>query len=127
MFHISVSGGPAMGAPKTDLSTKKNFGDYRVTLSTSPADIKAGEETTLSVMSLKKTGNPLRTSTPTWARQCTLPSSRKTFKQYIHAHGSVPGEPHAHHDHMHTAPPNKFGPEIESDVVFPVKGVYYDI
>jgi hypothetical protein len=25
---------------------------------------------------------------------------------------------------MHTKPPKKFGPEIEADVVFPVKGIY---
>lgn len=46
------------------------------------------------------------------------------LKVFIHAHGSVPGSPH-HHDHMHAPPPpEKFGPAIESDIVFPAKGVY---
>lgn len=48
------------------------------------------------------------------------------LKRFIHAHGVIPGEPHTHmdHMHMHAEPGEKFGPEIESVVVFPVKGVY---
>ena len=51
-----------------------------------------------------------------------VPTSLNLF---IHAHGLTPGEPHTNHDHLHTtAPPDKFGPEIESDIVFPAKGIY---
>jgi hypothetical protein len=48
------------------------------------------------------------------------------LKQFIHAHGVIPGESDTHmdHMHMHAEPEKKFGPEIESVVVFPVKGVY---
>ena len=47
------------------------------------------------------------------------------LKVFIHVHGSVPGASHDHHDHLHAAPPpERFGPEIDSDMVFPGKGVY---
>ena len=123
MFHLSVSGKPAMEGPKTDFSTRKNFGEYRVTLSASPMNIKAGEETSLSYI-IEKNEKTVTDLNPYLGAAMHIAVVSVDLKQYIHVHGSVPGEPHDHQDHMHTKPPKKFGPEIEADVVFPVKGVY---
>jgi putative copper export protein len=123
MFHLSVSGKPAMGGPKTDFSTRKNFGDYRVTFSASPMNVKAGEETSLSFV-IEKDGQTVTDLNPYLGAAMHIAVISADLKEYIHAHGAVPGEPHGHQDHMHTKPPKKFGPEIEADVIFPVKGIY---
>jgi putative copper resistance protein D len=123
MFHIVVSGKQSMERPKLDFSTKKNFGDYRVTLTTTPVDIKAGVETSLNYL-IEKDGGTVGDLNPYLSAAMHIAVVSLDLKQYIHAHGSVPGESPVHHDHMHTHPPRKFGPEIEADVVFPVKGIY---
>jgi putative copper export protein len=123
MFHISVSGKPVMEGPKTDFSTRKNFGEYRVTLSASPMNIKAGEETSLSYI-IENNDKLVTDLHPYLGAAMHLAVVSADLKQYIHAHGTVPGEPHAHRDHMHSNPPKKFGPDIEADVVFPAKGIY---
>jgi putative copper resistance protein D len=122
-FHVFVTGKPTMGGPKTDLSTSRNFGEYRVTFTASPMNVKAGEETSLKYL-IEKDGKPVTDLNPYLGAAMHIAVVSNDLKQYIHAHGAVPGEPHAHHDHMHTNPPKKFGPEIEADVVFPVKGTY---
>ncbi len=86
-------------------------------------NIKAGEETSLSYI-IEKDGKTVTDLNPYLGAAMHIAVVSVDLKQYIHAHGSVPGEPHAHHDHMHTKPPKRFGPEIEADVVFPVKGIY---
>jgi hypothetical protein len=122
-FRLSVSGKPAMERPKMDFSVKKNFGEYRVTFTTSPMNIRAGEETSLQY-SIEKDEKPVMDLNPYLSAMMHLAVVSDDIKKYIHAHGTVPGEPHAHHDHMHINPPKKFGPEIEADVVFPAKGTY---
>lgn len=122
-FSLSVSGKPAMGRPVIDFSTRKNFGEYRVTFEASPMTIKAGEETSLQY-TIEKDGKPVTDLNPYLGAAMHLAIVSVDLKQYIHAHGSVPGEPHNHQDHMHAKPPKRFGPEIESDVVFPAKGIY---
>jgi putative copper resistance protein D len=123
MFRLSVSGKQAMGRPQLDFSTSKNFGEYRVTLTVSPMNVKAGGETSLRYI-IEKDGKPVTDLNPYLGAAMHIAVVSLDLKQYIHAHGSVPGEPHAHHDHMHTKPPKKFGPEIDADVDFPVKGIY---
>ncbi len=123
VFRVSVGGRPAMGTPEMDLSTRRIFGEYTVTLATSPMQVKAGEETSLRYV-IEKDGRPVTDLGPYLGAAMHIAVVSDDLKRYIHAHGTVPGEPHADHDHMHSVPPNRFGPEIESDVVFPVKGIY---
>ena len=123
--HIKVSGRPIMGEPKLDFSTEKDFGAYHVTLKISPDIMKAGEETTLRYL-IKKDKKPVADLSPYLGAPMHLAIVLADLKQFIHAHGVIPGESHTHtdHMHMHVEPGEKFGPEIESVVVFPVKGVY---
>ena len=123
--YIKVSGQPRMGEPKIDFSTEKDFGPYHVTLKISPDDIKAGRETTLRYL-IKKNKKPVTDLSPYLGAPMHLAVVLADLKQFIHAHGVIPGESHTHmdHMHMHAEPGEKFGPEIESVVVFPVKGVY---
>ncbi len=104
MFHLSVSGKPAMEGPTTDFSTRKNFGEYRVTMSASPANIKAGEETSLSYI-IEKNEKTVTDLNPYLGAAMHIAVVSVDLKQYIHVHGSVPGEPHDHQDHMHTKAP----------------------
>jgi hypothetical protein len=123
-FPLHVYSAPEMGRPKMDFSKQKNFDSYKVTLSTMPVDIHSGEATTLRYV-IEKNGKPLTNLEPFLGASMHLAVVSEDLKVFIHAHGSVPGSPHDHHDHMHAPPPpEKFGPEIESDVVFPAKGVY---
>ncbi len=41
-FRVSVSGKPAMGGPKTDFSTRKNFGEYTGHLVSFPDEYQGG-------------------------------------------------------------------------------------
>jgi putative copper export protein len=123
IFSISVTGKPTMGKPKLDLSREKDFEDYRVTLSISPKNIKAGEETTLRYF-IEKDEKAVTNLAPYLDAEMHLAVVSADLKHYIHVHGVTPGEPHASHDHMHTHPPKRFGPEIQADIVFPVKGTY---
>ncbi len=120
---LTVSGGPRMGRQKVDLSRSKNFGHYRVTLSTSPEGIKAGEETVLAYR-IEKDGMPVTDLQPYLGAPMHLSVVRADLAQFMHIHGVLPGEAQAHEDHMHAMPPERFGPEIDADVVFPSKGIY---
>ena len=120
---VHVTKAPEMGRPKIDFSTRKNFGEYQVTLSFSPGSVHSGEDTTLRYI-IEKNGKPVTSLEPFLGASMHLAVVSEDLKVFIHAHGSVPGSPHVH-DHMHAVPPpEKFGPEIESDIVFPTKGVY---
>jgi putative copper export protein len=123
--YIKVSGQPRMGEPKIDLPTEKDFGAYHVTLTVSPNNIKAGAETTLRYL-IKKNKQPVADLSPYLGAPMHLAIVLADLKQFIHAHGLVPGESHTHMDHMEmqTEPGEKFGPEIDAVVVFPAKGIY---
>jgi hypothetical protein len=124
-FRIDVSGGPHMGPLKEDFSTEKLFGDYDVTFSASPAHIAAGKETVLKYV-IRKHGEPVKDLEPYLAAPMHLAIIKADFKNFIHAHGEISGGP-SHHEpmgHIHGMVKEKFGPEIEAPVVFPVKGVY---
>jgi hypothetical protein len=49
---------------------------------------------------------------------------RTDLTQFIHAHGVTPGDSHMHAEHMHMMPSELYGPEIDTFIVFPEKGVY---
>ena len=123
-LSLNVAKAPEMGRPKIDFSTRKKFGEYQVTLYFSPESIHSGEDTTLRYI-IEKNGKSVTNLEPFLGASMHLAVVSEDLKVFIHAHGSVPGSPHNHHDHMHAPPPpEKFGPEIESDIVFPAKGVY---
>lgn len=124
-FTVDVSGEPKMGPLKEDFSAEKLFGDYLVAFSTSPGRIMAGKETVLKYV-IKKNGEPLKNLEPYLAAPMHLAIIKADLENFIHAHGELPGGP-SHHEpmgHIHGIVKEKFGPEIEARVVFPVKGVY---
>ncbi len=120
--HLRVTGRPGMGPAGKDFSRAKNFGPYQVSLTTLSGDIKAGRETTLRY-TVRKDGKPVTDLEPYLGAAMHLAIVRSDLTHFIHAHGSVPGEGPAA-DREHAQPPEKFGPEIESTIVFPVKGAY---
>ncbi len=122
-FPLSVSGEPAMGEPKMDLSREKDVGEYRITLTIFPDSVQAGEETTLRYV-IEKNGRAVTDLKPYLGAAMHLAVVSTDLSLFIHAHGATPGEPRAHHDHMHANPPKRFGPEIDADIVFPGKGIY---
>ncbi|MGC2061973.1 MAG: hypothetical protein WA610_03280 [Thermodesulfovibrionales bacterium] len=118
---VKVTDAPGMGAPATDLSAAKNFGDYQVSLTTSPEHVKAGTEATLRY-AIRKNGRDVKNLEPYLGASMHLAIVPVDLKGFIHAHGVTKGESHS--DHMHAAPPSRFGPEIETEIVFPVTGIY---
>jgi copper resistance protein D len=120
---LFVSGQPNMAEPKIDLSRSKNFGPYRVTLAAFPKSIKAGEETLLKYFIWEK-GKPVADLQPYLGAPMHLAVVRSDLTQFMHTHGVIPGEPQAQPDHMHSMTLGKFGPQVDADVVFPVKGIY---
>ena len=76
---------------------------------------------------IEKNGKPVTDLEPYLGASMHLAVVSEDLKVFIHAHGSVPGSPHDHHDHMHAPPPpEKFGPEIESEIAISVKGSLQD-
>jgi uncharacterized membrane protein len=119
---VSVADAPGMGKPEADLSATRNFGEYQVSLSTSPDPVRAGSESTLKYI-IRKNGAEVNNLAPYLGASMHLAVVPVSLKEFIHAHGVTKGESHA--DHVHAAPPpSRFGPEIRAEVVFPSKGIY---
>lgn len=120
---LSVAGKPRMGEPKVDTPREKDFGEYHVSLMTSSKSIEAGPETLLRFL-ITKNGRPVTDLGPFLGAPMHLAVVRTDLTQFIHAHGVTPGKSHMHAEHVHTMPSERYGPEIDAFVVFPVKGVY---
>lgn len=121
-FPLQVSAAEPMTEPVLDFSTQKTFGDYQVTLTPSPEHIVAGQETRLHYR-IEKDGAPVTDLAPYLGAPMHLAMVKSDLNSFIHAHGGLPGQ--EQHDHLHAGtPPEKFGPEIETEVIFPEAGVY---
>ena len=121
--RVHVNGRPNMGAPALDFSRTKVFGPYRIVLETVPKEIKSAEQTKLHYI-IEKNGKPVTDLEPYLGAAMHLAIVSSDLTHFIHAHGDIPGGPEADADHEHAALPEKFGPRIESTVVFPQKGIY---
>ncbi len=71
-------------------------------------------------------GEPVKDLEPYLAAPMHLAIIKTDLRNFIHAHGELPGE--GDHEqpmgHIHGMLKEKFGPEIDAPVVFPVKGIY---
>jgi len=126
-FVLNVSGPTKMGPAKEDFSSEKRFGNYDVALSSTPDVISAGKKITLAYL-FKKDGKPVKDLAPYLSAPMHVAIISADLKNFIHAHGEVPGiSPHAGHEmtEMNMEIPAVFGPEIDVDVVLPAKGVYH--
>ena len=120
---LSVAGQPRMGAPVVNTSREKEFGEYHVSLMTSSKSIEAGPETLLRFL-ITKNGRPVTDLGPFLGAPMHLAVVRTDLTQFIHAHGVTPGDSHTHGEHMHMMPSELYGPEIDTFIVFPEKGIY---
>jgi len=132
LLDLEVGGSPAMGSVQKDLSHEKDFNGYLVKLTISPETPVAGKETTLRY-TFTKNGRPVADIEPYLSAAMHLAVINEGVQHYfIHAHGDRPGamQHRGHEGHMalhmgHSVPAGaKFGPEIEANVVFPVRGTY---
>ena len=122
-LFIDVTGQPNMAATGTDFSRVKKSGDYVIRL-TVPEHMKAGQGTTLRYF-IEKDGKPVADLETYLAALMHLAVIKTDLRYFIHAHGEAPGSPSAHPaGHIHGAALNGFGPFIEANVTFPVKGIY---
>jgi putative copper resistance protein D len=120
---LNVSGQPMMGKPSVDTSRDKNFGEYHASLMAPSKSIEAGPETLLRFL-ITKNGRPVTDLGPFLGAAMHLAVASTDLTQFIHAHGVAPDDSHAHAEHVHTMHSERFGPEIDTFIVFPVKGVY---
>ncbi len=120
---IDVSGQPSMTEPAVDLARVKTFGEYRVTLVSSPASIKAGTETLLRFL-IKKNGKPVKDLEPYLGAPMHLAIVRSDLTYFIHAHGETPEGNRTHAGQRHTESRGQYGPEIDSGIVFPAPGTF---
>jgi len=124
-FHVTVEGEPKAGLMSKDLSRKKSFGEYIVSLKIAPEKIRAGEKTVLKYEITRK-GEPVKDLEQYLGVPMHLAIVMSDLNSFIHAHGDVPGSSHdhIHAGHIHGAARGNIGPEIESEMVFPKKGTY---
>jgi hypothetical protein len=120
---LQVVGSPAMSEADIDLSRAKNFGPYHVTLASTPSRIKAGEQTILS-WHVERKGKPVTNLQPYLGVVMHVSAVSANLQHFIHTDGMLPGGPRAHDDYDHAAPPERFGPDVELPVLFPVAGIY---
>ncbi len=121
-----VSGRPPMNKAKIDFSKTKDFGPYRVTFTTAPAQITVGKETTLRYF-ISKHGKPAKGLEPYLGAAMHLAVVSSDLSQFIHTHGVIPGEAEDQEDRESNVQPllrDTSGPEIDSTIIFPVKGDY---
>lgn len=121
-FILNVAAAEVMKNPEIDLSTSKNFAGYDVSFWVPSGPIIAGTETKLMYVIMKK-GEKVLNLAPYLGAAMHLAIISADLKTFIHAHGVVPGTG-SHSDHLHLATPVKFGPEIETEVLFPTPGLY---
>jgi putative copper export protein len=119
---INVTVEPAMGEPRIDFSAEKDFGEYRVSLRLPTAGIIAGAETTLRYL-IKKNGKPVTDMEPYLGAPMHLAIVPSDLTGFIHTHGVVPGKTHVS-EHAQIESTERFGPEIDVEILFPVKGIY---
>lgn len=124
-LYINVAGEPGMSILKPDFASEKNFGAYSVKLISIPKHIKAGEKTTLKYL-IEKNKRPVTDLETYLAAPMHIAIILADLNNFIHAHGEIPASssPHPPVGHIHGILEDKFGPEIEARVIFPVKGVY---
>jgi Cu+-exporting ATPase len=125
-FTVDVAGEPLMGPYKKDLSRKKPFGEYEVTLTSDPERIIAGKEATLSYL-IKNNSLPVTDLEPYLSAPMHLAIVQADLSNFIHTHGELPGTASGQHHmsgHAHMVVPEKFGPRIDVHIVFPAKGLY---
>jgi putative copper resistance protein D len=120
---INAMGSPSMSVPDIDLSRSKYFGTYSVSLTSSPKLIKAGEETTFT-WHIEQDGKPVTDIQPYLGAPMHISVVLANLQRFMHVHGMLPGETHMITDHEHVALPGLFGPDIESTILFPSKGIY---
>jgi len=120
-FQVRVADTAGMEAPAVDFTRTKNFGGYRVSLRNSPEIIRAGSETTLEYF-IEKDGRAVTDLEPYLAAAMHLAVVPLDLTGFTHAHGVPPGEQHDGHAHGVTR--KRFGPEIESEILFPAPGTY---
>ncbi len=124
-LSINVSGSPAMSTLKPDFSSEKSFGDYEIKLTSTPSHIKAGDKTTLKYL-IQKNDRSVTDLETYLAAPMHIAIILTDLNNFIHAHGEIPGSssPHPPVGHIHGILEDKFGPEIEARVIFPVRGTY---
>jgi putative copper export protein len=121
-FILNVAAAEVMKDPEIDLSTRKNFAGYDVSFSVPVGPIIAGTETKLMYVITRK-GEKVLDLAPYLGAAMHLAIISADLRTFIHAHGVVPGTG-SHSDHLHLATPAKFGPEIETEILFPSPGNY---
>lgn len=124
-FVVDVSGGTKLGPAKRDFSREKRFGDYDVTLSSTPKVIRAGKEVALSYF-FKKDGESVTDLAPYLSAPMHVAIVSADLNNFIHAHGELPGMSPAGRgmSEMNMKVPARFGPRIDVNTVFPAKGTY---
>lgn len=122
--YLHVGGTPEMDAPDTGLSRTWEEDGYKVVLS-GPEHIKAGDESRF-LFRIEKDGRPVTDLQQYLAAPMHLAIVLADLKQFIHAHGEVPGQEHTEHvgSHIHGHAPVNFGPELAATIKFPARGVY---
>lgn len=123
-FPVDIPGEPAMGPFMKDLSREKTFGDYTVKFKAGSSPIRAGEKTVLT-FSISQNSKPVRDITSYLSAAMHIAVISSDLEHFVHAHGDVPGSAtEADSGHMHHIVRDAYGPDIETAIVFPVRGIY---
>lgn len=122
-FSAEAAGGPKMAPPARDLSREKTFGPYSVVFNADPKKIKAGKKTVIT-FSIKKDGKKVKDIVPYLSAAMHVAAVSSDLNHFIHAHGDIPGSASEDHAGHHADIREAYGPDIETGIFFPSRGLY---
>ena len=102
-----------------DLGQSKSFGDYTVSLATTPGIIKSGEPVTFRYR-FEKGGQPVRDFEQYLGAPMHVSVVSAELETFVHTHGEV----HDPNTGVLVSNPTRFGPDIDAHIVFPHPGLY---
>lgn len=131
-LSLAVSGKDALGEIGKDLAQTKKYGSYSITLMTDAAPVVSGKPVKLTYQ-IMMDDKPVTDIESYLAAAMHIAIVHADLDNFVHAHGDTPGmNEHAGHagrgahpmGHIHGVAQKNYGPLIEAQAVFPVKGLY---
>jgi hypothetical protein len=124
-FHVTVEGGPSQGEEVLHASPQRAAG---LDISFDHSLPITGELTTLR-FNFERNVMKVTDLSPYLGAAMHLAVVKEDLSEFVHAHGEThpPGyvpPANAGTTHIHAPPPEKFGPTVESHVIFPSEGMY---
>ena len=131
-LFIPVTGTDALGSIEKNIDRTKKYGAYSVSLKTDADPVVPGKPVKLTY-EIMHDNKPVTDIESYLSAAMHIAIVHADLDNFVHAHGDTPGmNEHAGHaghgahpmGHIHGVAQKNYGPLIEAQAVFPIKGLY---